>query len=281
MSCEELTTYSNVWIDDVLLQDEFEADVLLNSEEPALPALRNLSVTVPGRHGAYDFGAYFEPLEFTLNIVFKRQDYADLKRDIRKLNRLLVDEYARPKTLKLRFGDEVDKYYNVRVTQAIPVERAAERGFITLGLTAFDPYAYAGANEYDPEEEYLYDRGYMYDTGLMYDNPKYFRWEYERHYSGINNYSDFATDFIIEIVGSVKNPSVTNLNNGIKLTLPDISSGKLVINSKDYTVEKDGESTLLGSNGEFFDIQSGEVGFLFEGENPNATVTYRWLHKFV
>ena len=41
MSCEELTTYSNVWIDDILLQDEFEADVLLNSEESALPALRN------------------------------------------------------------------------------------------------------------------------------------------------------------------------------------------------------------------------------------------------
>ena len=143
MSCEELTTYSNVWIDDVLLQEEFEADVLLNSEEPALPALRNLSVTVPGRHGAYDFGAYFEPREFTLNIVFKRQDYPNLKRDIRKLNRLLVDDFARPRTLKLRFGDEVDKYYNVRVTQAIPVERAAERGFITLGLTAFDPYAYS------------------------------------------------------------------------------------------------------------------------------------------
>lgn len=274
------TVESRVWIDDHLLQDEGIA-VLLNSEEPALPAMRNISVSVPGRHGAYDFGAYLEPREFTLNVVFPRQSYADLKYQIRQFVRKFTDEYGRPKTVRLRFGDEVDKYYNVRLTESIPVERAAERGYLALGLTAFDPYAYASANAYDPEEDYEYNSGYEYDTGLMYDNPQSFRWVYPKHYSGINNYSDYTTDFIIEIDGSVKNPSITNLNNGIKLTLPDITNGKLTINSKDYTVIKNGVSTLLGTNGEFFRIQPGEVGFLFEGVNPNATVTYRWYHKFM
>src|SRR6185312_12680163 len=101
------------------------------------------SVTVPGRHGAYDFGAYFEPREFALNCVFRRQGYDDLKRQIRALNRLFVDQFGRPKTVKLRFGDEVDKYYNVRITEGISVDRVAERGFFTLSLTAFDPYAYS------------------------------------------------------------------------------------------------------------------------------------------
>src|SRR5690625_7588243 len=62
---------------------------------------------------------------------------------ILEFNRLLVDAYGRPKTVKLRFGDEVDKYYNVRVTDSIPVDRVAERGYITLHLTAHDPYAYS------------------------------------------------------------------------------------------------------------------------------------------
>src|SRR5690625_4940994 len=104
---------ARVWIDDELLQDE-GITVLLSSEEPALPSMRNISVTVPGRHGSYDFGAYFEPRNFTLNCVFPRQSYSDLKAQIREFNRLLVDAYGRPKTVKLRFGDEVDKYYNVR-----------------------------------------------------------------------------------------------------------------------------------------------------------------------
>src|SRR5690606_4911442 len=92
---------------------------------------------------AYDFGGWFEPRQFTLNVVFPRQSYTDLKQQIRKFVRKFTDEYGRPKTVKLRFGDEVDKYYNVRVTQAIPVERAAERGYLSLGLTAYDPYAYS------------------------------------------------------------------------------------------------------------------------------------------
>ena len=76
---------SRVWIDDVLLQDK-GITVLLSSDEPAIPSMRNVSVSVPGRHGAYDFGAYLEPREFTLNCVFPRQSYTDLKRHIRELN---------------------------------------------------------------------------------------------------------------------------------------------------------------------------------------------------
>src|SRR5690625_1444195 len=122
---------SRVWIDGELLQDEGIA-VLLSSEEPALPSMRNISVTVPGRHGVYDFGAYLEPHEFTLNIVFPRQSYSDLKRQIRAFNRRFIDEYGRPRTVTLRFGDEVDKHYYVRLTEGVPVERAADRGYLTL-----------------------------------------------------------------------------------------------------------------------------------------------------
>src|SRR5699024_9182498 len=136
---------SLVWIDDYLLQDE-GVSVRLSTKEPAMPSVRNIGVTIPGRHGAYDFGGYLEPREFTLDIVFPRQSYTDLKRQIRRFNRLFVDDYGRPKTVMLRFGDEIDKYYNVRVTGSIPVDRTAERGFVTVPLTAYDPYAYSRVN---------------------------------------------------------------------------------------------------------------------------------------
>src|SRR5690625_2158590 len=82
----------------------------------------------------------------SLRVVLPRQFYSDLKRQIRAFNRRFIDEYGRPKTDALRFGDEVDKEYYVRLTQGIPVERAAERGFISISLTAFDPYAYSIVN---------------------------------------------------------------------------------------------------------------------------------------
>lgn len=280
MSELENLTYSRVWIDDILLQDK-GISVLINSDEPSLPSVRNLSVTVPGRHGSYDFGAFFEPREFTLNCVYNRQNYNELKTSLQVLNRLLLDEFGRPKTVRLRFGDEADKYFNARLSNGVPVDRRSERGFISINLTAYDPYKYASANQYDPKEDYLYDRGYLYDTGLMYDNPESFKWEYERHYSGIYNYSSLNADLQLEIQGTVTNPSVTNLNDNTKLTLPSINNGRLIIDGKRFAVIRNGQDILEGSNYNFFNIQPGQVGFLFEGDNPNATVNYRWIHKFM
>src|SRR5690625_7343305 len=103
---------SRVWIDEYLLQDE-GISVLLATDEPALPSFRNISVSVPGRHGAYDFGAYLEPREFTLNVVCPRQSYTDLKRQIRELNKRCIDDYSRPKTVEQRYGEQGDKCYCV------------------------------------------------------------------------------------------------------------------------------------------------------------------------
>lgn len=141
---------ARVWIDDILLQD-LGITVLLNSEDPALPAMRNFNVTIPGKHGALDLGAYFEPRQFELNCVFARQSYTELKRSILELNTLLVDENGHPKTVKLRFGDDEHKWFIVRLTDGIPIERVAERGFYTIVLTAYDPFAYAPATYYDPD----------------------------------------------------------------------------------------------------------------------------------
>ena len=277
MSCEELTTYSNVWIDDILLQDEFGADVLLNSEEPALPALRNLSVTVPGRHGAYDFGAYFEPREFTLNIVFMRQDYADLKRDIRKLNRLLVDEYARPRTLKLRFGDEVDKYYNVRVTQAVPVERAAERGFITLGLTAFDPYAYSmvmadevvwGSEIITFEYNYLLGMGGT-GGGFKVSSPQ-----------TIPIYVDGESlRPIIEIDGSANGLTISA--NGKSFKLPNFSATKWIIDGGNFVVKRNGVEDLSAMSGDFIELLHGDNNIAIIGSSMNFDITIKYRDKYI
>lgn len=277
MSCEELTTYSNVWIDDILLQEEFEADVLLNSEEPALPTLRNLSVTVPGRHGAYDFGAYFEPREFTLNIVFKRQDYADLKRDIRKLNRILVDDFSRPKTLKLRFGDEVDKYYNVRITQAIPVERAAERSFITLGLTAFDPYAYSSV---------------MADEVVWSSEVITFEWNYLLGMGGtgggfkITGPQDIPIYVdgeslrpVIEINGAANGLTISA--NGKSFKLPNFSATKWIIDGENYVVKRNGAEDLSALTGDFIELLHGDNSVQISGTAMNFDITIKYRDKYI
>src|SRR5690625_829997 len=266
---------SRVWIDDVLLQ-EIGIAVLLNSDEPALPALRNSIVNVPGRHGAYDFGAYLEPREFTLNCVFPRQSYTDLKRHIREFNHLFVDEYGRPKTVKLRFGDEPDKYYNVRLTGGIPVERVAERGFITINLTAFDPYAFSlvNANEVTWGSEVVT-----------------FEWSYLLGMDGTGGrhtvtrpqtipiYVDGeALRPVIEIDGSAD--GLTIGANGKSFELPNFSATEWIIDGENFVVKRNGVEDLGALEGDFIELFNGDNNVEISGSSLDFEITIKYRDKY-
>ncbi len=267
---------SRVWINDYLLQDE-GITVLLDSAEPALPAVRNLSVTVPGRHGAYDFGGYFEPREFTLNCVFPRQSYTELKRQIRAFVRRFVDDYGRPKTVKLRFGDEVDKYYNVRITDVIDVERAAERGFFALQLTAHDPYAYStvandeivwGSEVITFEWHYLLGMGGT-GGGVTINAP-----------TTIDTYVEGERlRPVVEISGSAT--ALTIDANGRAFSLPSFTNTAWVIDGENYTVTRNGNYDLAALTGDFIELVHGDNTIDVSGSNINVQMTIKYRDKYL
>jgi len=267
---------SRVWIDDVLLQRDFGVTVLLNSDEPALPSLRNYNVIVPGRHGAYDFGGYFEPRHFALNCVFKRQPYDDLKRQIRALNSMFTDVYGRPKTVKLRFGDEPDKYYNVRLTEGMPVDRTAERGFFTLGLTAFDPYAYSTV----AADEILWGSDaitFEYDYLL---GSEAFRGERITAPRTINvNLHGGALRPTFVIDGSAL--SVTLSANGKTFSLPAFSATKWEIDGENYVVKRNGTEDLAAMTGDFTELFNRDNAVVIGGSGLNFDLTVKYRDKYI
>lgn len=300
---------SDVFIDDIKLQD-IGVIVRLSSQEPILPNLRTNTIAIPGRHGAYDFGAFFDTREFALDCVFKRQDYATLKTQIREFVSLFVDEYGRPKSVSLRFGDEPDKYYDVKVSAGIPIERIAAMGTFTLPLVAHDPFAYAditykvpeavtGINydeghvyPADPNEIYLSSEIYTFNDEMplnephepnyYYDNPASFQWNYLRHYSGVHNHSFYDTPLIVEIEGSVINPRIINQTTGKTLYLPTIQGAKMKIDTGRFSVKVNDKTELVSVKGiEDFALVSGDNSLVFEGGLPDATVTFKWKHKFM
>src|SRR5699024_5531821 len=259
--------------------EEFGYRALIDHYHEAVPEIRSKTMSIPGMPGRWDFGSELGSKRFEIPIRALSDSSVDLQHLQNELVAFLMDEFGNPRELKMVFDYELDKYYTVKVDGVIaPMLRAHILSNKTLPFIAHDPYKYASANEYD--ESYRYDKEYLYDIALMYDNSDTFKWEYVRHCSGINNYSSLVADFIIEIQGTVSNGSITNLENNQKLTLPNISNGRLLIDGKRFAIIRNGAAILEGSNYKFFHIQPGEVGFLFEGDNPNATVTYKWLHKF-
>lgn len=257
---------------------EFGFEVEPGHEDPITPVFEHKTIHIPGRVGMWDFGSEIKERPFSFNLKIHERFHDRIQQAYNELVAFLFDEYGKPREIKIIREYEPDKFMMAKVLQQLMPERLTDEGMLVLPFVAYDPYKYATANEYDSKNGVFYGQVIK---GDYYDNPESFNWIYPRHYSGINNYSSLNTDFIIEITGTVTNPSVTNLNTQQKLTLPSIANGKLIIDGKNFVVIKDNQDILEGSNYNFFDITPGEVRLLFEGVNPNAKVTYKWVHKFM
>jgi phage-related protein len=282
----------------------------LKGHDNPTPSTRDKSLVIPGKHGSWDFGADMDVIQFNFPMAFNEEDRTAVQKRIREFVSFLLDSKGKPRTFTLAFDYEPEKYYYVRYSGQIKPERLFGLGTFDLPLTAFDPVAYAeqtykipeaitGINydegnlyPVDPNEIYLSSEIYTfndpisfnepYDPNYFYENPTEFTWIYSKHYCGIYNYSHYETPLIVEIEGSVINPRITNQSTGKTLYLPSITNQKMTVDTGKFTVKINEQNKLTGVIGiEDFNFISGDNSLLFEGGLPNATITYKWKHKFM
>lgn len=265
---------ASVWIDDVELQS-LGIDVRLASDEPMFPDVRQQSVTIPGRHGAYDFGAFFDVRKFELDCVFKRQTYTDLKSQIRDFVQMFVDDYGRPKMVKIRFGDELDKYYIVKLGGNVAIDRLAGRGVFRLPLVAHDPVAKSVVTSdqivMDSDTSILGD--ILWDTGLSnraITEPTTF--------TVINN-GTMAVRFTYTVVGSGTNVALTA--NGKTFTLGTFSGKTIDVDGESYLVKIGGVNDLTMTSGDFIELLPGVNDISVAGTGLNFTVSESLTYKYI
>lgn len=118
--------------------------MLRSSQRPILPNTEDRTISIPGRHGAWDFGADLAPKQFDLDCAFiGLRNSRELQTAVDRLARHLVDERGNPRTMRLTFDHMPGKYYMARYSGQLPIERAVGQGGFTLPLVAYDPFAYA------------------------------------------------------------------------------------------------------------------------------------------
>lgn len=264
---------SSVWIDNTELQ-ALGLTVTLDSSEPMLPQFRTNTMTVPGRHGAYDFGAYMDVRQFDLNCVFKRQSYTDLKAQIRQFVRLFVDDYGRPKTVKLRFGDEPDKYYDVKVGGGVPVERLANLGFFTLPLVAHDPMAkfIVSSNDIIMDSDVPILSDVLWETGLggrKLTSSTTFT---------VANSGTVTIPFSYKLEGTGTNVALSA--NGRTMSFGSLSGQTIEIDAENYLVLVNGVSNLTKMSGDFIELLPGFNNIRITGSNLNVTISESLTYKY-
>lgn len=170
---------SDVYINGVGLR-ELNLYLLQDHEHPLMTGTRDRIITIPNMHGAYDYGADLEPIPFNLPIGFIRKSREDIQRTIRIIKDLLIDGRGKPKTFKLTFGYEPDKYYNVRFSGSIPIERLlGQIGQFELPLVCFDGHAWSSTrsdevvwgSEVITFESDVYTYGHSGDGRKLFTSP--------------------------------------------------------------------------------------------------------------
>lgn len=267
----------SVAIDGVRLAD-FGVHLLADSAEPMMPPTRDKTITIPGRHGDYYFGSYFDARQLDLSCGFNNQpSLQDTQRLIRELNTLLLDDYGRPKTVELVYDYEPDKHYKARVAGAIPVDRIARAGVFTIPMIAHDPFAYS--NVWSDEIVWGSEAiTFQYDYLLGDDNHSGSHTITSPQVLTLYNYG-YAVKPTFIITGSATELTVSA--NGKSFSLPAFSNATYEIDGELFTVKKDGVNAFNDFNGYFIEVVSGSNEINVAGRGIDIEMSIKYRFKYV
>lgn len=268
---------TSVSIDGVRLAD-IGVHVLAPSQEPMVPILRNQVLTVPERHGSYDFGAYLGERNLDIACGFNNQaSLGDSQRLIRDLTRLLFDNYGRPKTVEVIYDYEPDIFYMARLSSTVPLERIVRAGKFTLPMIAYDPFGYSRVTSDEVtwgSETITFEYNYLLGhegTGGMIE---------------INSPSEVPIDVegvsaspIFEIDGSAAELTVSA--NGYSFALPEFSEESWVLDFEKYTVTRGGDNAFNEVPLRDFVLETGSNVINVAGKDISVEMRIKFRDKFV
>lgn len=247
-----------------------------DSDIPGTPPTRDKTLTIPDRHGAYDFGAYLGPMDFSLDCSVITSDNREIQRIIDQVKRLLFDERGRPKDVKLVYPYEPDKHYNVRFRGQMSALRAFYKGEFDLPFTAFDPFLYSNVSNDEVlwgsqiiTFEYDYVFGHTGGNVMTITSPQ----------TVLVTVNGDLLRPIIRIDGSGNNVGFSV--NGKSFNLENFSNTSWEINGHNYTVLKNGESSFGEFDGDFLELINGQNEIQISGSSLNFDLQISFRDKYI
>ncbi|AYB47123.1 distal tail protein Dit [Paenibacillus lautus] len=248
--------------------------VFRRTQRPILSSTVDTIVTVPGMHGAYDFGATMGPKQFELECAFFAKNHIELQQRVSALAAFLLDGDGRPRTMPIIFANQPDRQYTVRYSGDLQIDRISGLGTFTLPFTAFDPFAYSKTSTSDLltwDTDYTWEDDFVWDDGYSFDfiGPGI---------AEINNLGSLNAEPIIEISGSFSSLSLTV--GGIVFTYNTPMSGTLVIDFKRKTAKSGTQNVLQNTNAQFGKIPPGTSNIVVGGSGLNITMELKFNFKY-
>lgn len=218
--------------------------VTRDSRYELLPATRDRTEEIPGRHGEIDFGTEFKSKMMELHVATD-EGYTPLeKAQLQRLFAKYLDPTKGAKTLI--FSDDVEKTYMVKYSGKIDLSQYASWFNFVIPFKMSDPFIVGSF------EKTLVGSGSLVNDGT------------------------FETELVIEINGTATNPSLTIGGETLSYTGTIPSGQSLIINTGLGTAKLNSNNALAGYNGTFPLLAPGSTS-VTAGNN----VTIRWKDKWI
>jgi predicted phage tail component-like protein len=244
---------------------------------PITPTFKSKTISIPGKAGLYDFGSEIQEREISFNIGAIDKDKIALQYKLRHFIAFLHDAYGKPRSIRLIFDYEPDKYYIVKISNRIEPDRVSRTGKFTLQFTAYDPYTYStvyadeilwGSNIITFISSYLL--GHSGSDGLKTISAP----------TTLNIHVDgLAIKPVIEITGTATGLSLSV--NGYNITLPSFVTSTWIVDCDKYSVLKNGVNAFgLVSLREFI-LLPGDNSVAVTGTGINVTMRIKQRDKYI
>jgi predicted phage tail component-like protein len=261
-------------LDDKYFSDFGPIKEVVGHSNPATPEFTQKTVSIPGRPGVWDFGHEIGTRSFEIPLKYLVNDKYERQRILNDLVAFLFDEYGKPKTRKLYFDYEPDKYYNVKLATQIDPERLLFTNSFSLQFKADNPYK----NFMLPSDEIVWGADIPFMSDILLDTGGSIGTITSSRTISILNQGNIAKPLSITIQGSGTN--VRFIKGNKSFSLGTFSNKTIVIDGDAYSVYVNGVETFSALTGDFLTLNTGVNNIRISGTGLNFNLTESLIYQY-
>ena len=265
-----------ILLDDTYTDKDFGLKALIEHSHPLNAEIQPKTVKIPGRAGVYSFGDELGSKPFSITFDVIEYDTIVMQQKLYKFISFLQDDFGYPREVKMIYDYAPDRFYMVKLNQAVDPQRLIGISQFILQFVANDPYSYSTV--YSDEvtwgnETITFESSYLLG--------------HEGTAGNVHVTEDTTIDLtvsgkaiqpIIEIKGTADNLSLEV--NGYSIDFPNFSNTNWVIDCENYTVLKDGVNNFNDVKLRKFILLPGLNSVSITGTNIDIDINFRYRDKF-
>ena len=241
---------------------------------PALPETKDYNIQIPGRDGEIDFGMDYGPRTFNLEcIIMADNPTTDYQAKVAELATIFN---AKRGDMEFIFSDRPGIRYVARYAGQMPIDKLIFDGNVTIPLKMHWPFPESQhdtrAREYGQGLEY--GQGYEYSTHAILVTAS-------SQLIPIQHDGTYQVAPFIRITGAFTNLSLSDGLNTFTFTGTNGPNDVIEIDSKQFTVKKNGVNAYGQTNGVFFLLKPGTTSFICNSTNPDFKIEFIFRHTYL